>query len=106
MITVNDVKLKLNMILTDISQDAYIQNEIDLAKEELKDYCKNNELDFSIRSGLDKALLFIVIREVNPDTRFRAGKTAENSGISANYSDDYPKEIKRVLTKYRRFNYL
>lgn len=106
MVTINDIKLRLNMDLSDTSQDAYIQNEIDLAQAELVDYCNNEELDFSVRSGLDKAVIFIVIREVMPDTRFRAGKQSENTGLSVNYSEGYPVEIRRILTKYRRRNFI
>lgn len=106
MITIDMVKKKLLMDSSDTSQDAYIQNEIDLAQNVLIDYCNNDSLDFSLSSGLDAVVLYMVLREVNPETKLRAGKTSDNMGFSVSYLDDLPRELRKVLKKYRRLNIL
>lgn len=106
MITVEQVKRKLNMNLADTSQDAYIQNEIELAQNLIIDYCNNPDIVFSSPSGLDNVVMYLVVRELNPETKLRAGKSAENMGASLSFIDDIPKEFKRVLKKYRRLTFL
>ena len=91
-------KLKIRLGVTD--KDALLRILLDRAVEEVINYTHNNELD-----KLENVIIDIAIWRYN---RLKSeGLDSENySGVSFNYSADYPDSIKKQLQAYRRIKTL
>ena len=90
-------KIKTLLGLTDDSKDSLLLTLIEQAEEEIINYTRDeNSLEY-----LQTALLQMVVFKYN-----RLGTEGVNtesySGVSFNYTSDYPEAIMRQLKKYRK----
>ena len=93
-------KIKTLLGLTDCSKDELILALKDIAESEVKAYCNIDDI-----SGLESAIIQIVILKYN--RLGTEGISSESySGISANYCEDYPPGITRMLNQKRRLKVL
>lgn len=91
---------KLKLILGVTDKDELLRVLLDRATNEVINYTHNNELE-----KLEYVILDIAIWRYN---RIKSeGLDSENySGVSFNYSADYPDSIKKQLQAYRRIKTL
>lgn len=89
-------KLKLLLGITDNSKDKLLRILLDSTAEEVVNYTHNNRLDV-----LTNVILYVATWKYN--SMGTEGVDAENySGVSFNYSTDYPDNIKKQLQAYRK----
>lgn len=86
--------------ISDSTKDELLRILLDRAAEEVVNYTHNYELD-----KLENVIIDIAIWRYN---RLKSeGLDSENySGVSFNYSSDYPDSIKKQLQAYRRIKTL
>lgn len=89
---------KLGLTTEDIP---LLEYEITKAKDFIKSYCNDPLLDVET-SSFNGIIEYLVIREMNPETSFRAGKSSESAGASYNYLTDLPEEYQKVLLPYMK----
>ena len=91
-----DIKLLLGIDPTDNSKDNLIQLLIDRAIDETLQYTRRNDI-YGLESTVENMVIF------NYNKLGSEGLNSESySGISYNYSTDYPESILRVLKKNRK----
>lgn len=89
-------KLKLLLDVKDNNKDQLLRILLDFTTEEVVNYTHNNKLD-----KLANVILNIAVWKYN--RLGTEGVDAENySGVSFNYSAEYPDNIKKQLQAYRR----
>ena len=89
-------KLKLLLGIKDNSKDPLLRILLDFTSEEVVNYTHNYELD-----KLSNVILKLAVWKYN--RMGTEGVDAENySGVSFNYSAEYPDHIKKQMQAYRR----
>lgn len=89
-------KLKLMLGITDSSKDELLRMLLDFTVEEVVNYTHNTRLDV-----LENVILYVAVWKYN--TMGTEGVDSENySGVSFNYSTEYPDNIKKQLQAYRK----
>lgn len=89
-------KLKILLGISDSSKDELLRILLDYASEEVVNYTHNYELD-----KLENVIIQVAIWKYNK--MGSEGLNSENySGVSFNYSSDYPDALKKQLQAYRR----
>lgn len=90
----NNVKILLG--ITDNSKDELLSLMIDAAIEEVVNFTHNNDV-----AGLENTICHMVVYKYNRN--LNEGIDSESySGVSFNYSTDYPESIMRVLKARRK----
>lgn len=99
MISKDIIKTRLNLDITDTSKDTEIEFVINIVQEHIKNITNNPNLDFST-SSLDYVVLYFCLKELNPETNLRAGKTSSSVGVSYSFETELPNEIKLALKPF------
>lgn len=89
-------KIKLLLGLTDDSKDELLMVLIERAEDEARVFCHRDDI-----VGLDNCIISMVVYNYN-----RIGteglKGEDYSGITFNYTEDYPDSILRTLKAFRK----
>lgn len=89
-------KLKMMLGINDSSKDELLRLLLDFTVEEVVNYTHNTRLDV-----LENVILYVAVWKYN--TMGTEGVDSENySGVSFNYSTEYPDNIKKQLQAYRK----
>ncbi len=89
-------KLKQMLGITDNSKDELLRILLDFTTSEVVNYTHNNRLDV-----LENVIVYLSVWKYN--RMGTEGVDAENySGVSFNYTAEYPDDIKKQLQAYRK----
>lgn len=89
--------IKLLLGITDNTKDTLLTYLINSTIDEVKAYCHRSVLDNTLNTAVE---MMVVYKYNRIGTE---GLSSENySGVSFNYSDDYPDTIKRLLNSKRK----